>query len=322
MNPSKDSTRRRRRTALGAEALESRELLTGGAGNTFAIIPATISKPGGTVSVSFTLDPAHFHLPRHSLALGIDVAPDSGSTVKPLITAVNDPYGDLIPQTFHSIYDPHATHAQAASGRFTSAVITPVRESYTNPSKPLTYTVQVQAQSNTSGNFMVGFYLPGDALGTGQVNAASIQAVKAALNTTPNNAKYNFNADANRDGRIGKIDLAYVLQNQGVTTDISPTVSANLNPADQVTGQDRVTNMATVNFTGTATPGASITYHNSSFASIPDVTTTADSSGNYSINVNLGLGSNTFHVTSMDAFGQTIQGDITPVTYDPNAKNV
>jgi hypothetical protein len=76
----------------------------------------------------------------------------------------------------------------------------------------------------------------------------------------------------------------------------------------------RITNFRTVHFTGAATPGAAITFteinHNS-----PGATTTADTSGNYSIMVPLGDGSNTFNVTSTDPFGQTITGQIQPVTY-------
>ena len=52
-----------------------RALLSGGAGDTFALISGTIDKPGGTTAIQFTIDPAHFTLPRHTLALGIDVSP-------------------------------------------------------------------------------------------------------------------------------------------------------------------------------------------------------------------------------------------------------
>ena len=45
--------------------------------------------------------------------------------------------------------------------------------------------------------------------------------------------------------------------------------------------------------------------------------TTADATGNYSIIVPLVRGTNTFQVTSTDAFGQTIQGNLAPVTYNP-----
>src|SRR4051794_12790990 len=99
MNPSKCSPRRRQQVQPGAEALESRELLTGGGGNTFAIVPGTIATPGGTVDVSFTLDQAHFTRPQGKVAMGIDVVPDPAGTLKPFIASVTDPHGDVVPQT-------------------------------------------------------------------------------------------------------------------------------------------------------------------------------------------------------------------------------
>jgi hypothetical protein len=85
MSLTDSKSRRRVRARPCAEALESRSLLTGGAGDTFAIVSATINNPGGVVTVPFTIDPAHIHLPHGRLALGIDVATPSGSTAKPYI---------------------------------------------------------------------------------------------------------------------------------------------------------------------------------------------------------------------------------------------
>jgi hypothetical protein len=135
------------------------------------------------------------------------------------------------------------------------------------------------------------------------------------MNTRSTSPNYNFNADANRDGRIGKIDLAYTLQNQGVSTNISPVVQANYDSSNDISPQTpRTTSIPSAHFTGTATPGSTITYADS-VSGVPSTTTTADSLGNYSINVPLAAGSNTFQVTSTDAFGQTITGTISPVTF-------
>lgn len=323
MNPSYSSPRRRRDLALGAEALESRELLTGGAGNTFAIIPGSIDKPGGTAAVKFTIDPAHFKLPRRAFTLGIDVAPEPSSNLKPFIASVDDPHGNIVPQTFHSIYDPHLTHRQVANGQGTSAVLTPVTLFPHDPNKPATYTVNVVGESNSSGNFLLGFYLPGDANGDGTVDRSDLQIVKSELGVRANSPKYTLDADVNRDGRIGKIDLAYTLQNQGVSTDITPVVAANLDPASVSPAGSRSAITNSAHFTGTASPGAMITYAEVSNeapavttrADNPGNTTTADNLGNYSVIVPLANGVNTFKVTSTDAFGQTISGTIAPVTY-------
>jgi hypothetical protein len=302
--------RRQNRVRPCAEALEGRELMTGGTGDTFAIIPVTIDKPGGTATVTFTIDPTHFTLPQHKFALGIDIAPADGSTIKPLISKVISPHGTGVPQAFHSIYNPHLSHAAVAAGAGTGAVLTPIVLFPGNPTKPAQYQVTVTAESNTQGKALVGFYLPGDANGDGQVDAADIQAVKASLGTTSQSANYNFDADANRDGRIGLIDLAYTKQNLGVKVDVSPVVSAHI---DQTTAPNRVTLATTAHFTGNASPGATITIAQQGLAT-PSATAVADALGNYSIVVPLVPGVNNLVLTSTDSFGQKITGPLSPVT--------
>jgi hypothetical protein len=215
MDSFRSNSRRRRKTGFCPEALESRELLTGGH-DTFSIVSGVIDKPGGTAAISLTIDAANYTLPRHSFTLGVDVTPDPGSGLKPLISEVDDSHGNLIPQTFSSIYDPHLSHLAVASGQATRAVLTPVSFFPSDPNRPATYVVKVTAQGNTSGNFHLDFYLPGDANGDGVVDQADLRLTRQANGSHPGDPSYNLNADANRDGRIGKIDLAYVQQNMGV----------------------------------------------------------------------------------------------------------
>jgi hypothetical protein len=314
MNPSRSNPRRRRKLEFGPELLETRALMTGGT-NTFAIIPGNITTTNGSTAIQFTINPANFTLPRHAITLGIDVVPTSGSAVKPLIASVDDPHGNLVPQVFHSIYDPHLGYVAVASNPATSSVLAPLTLYPHQPSRPVTYTVNVQAVGKTSGSFLLGFYLPGDVNGAGAVTKADATAVKGLHGVRAGSANYNFNADANRDGRIGSIDTAFTLQNQGVTTNINPIVEANYDSSHDLPGQSRVTTSATAHFTGTATPGATITYVNSnSAASSTTTTTTADGTGNYSITAPLAVGSNTFTVSATDSFGQDISGSLTPVT--------
>jgi hypothetical protein len=312
MNPSRSNPRRRRKREFGPELLETRELMTAGS-NTFAIIPGTVSTANGTTAIKFTINPTNFTLPRHAITLGIDVVPQSGSTIKPLISSVDDPHGNLIPQVFHSIYDPHLGYVAVASNPATSSVLAPLTLYPHQPKRPVTFTVNVTAVGHTSGDFLLGFYLPGDAQGTGSVTKADLQIVKGEQGARAGQANYNFNADTNRDGRIGKIDTAFTLQNQGTSTTVSPIVQANYDTSHDVPGTTRTTTSTTAHFTGTATPGATITYSEANNA-VPSTSTTADASGNYSITVPLALGSNVFTVTSIDSFGQNISGTLTPVT--------
>jgi hypothetical protein len=317
MNPSKKAPRRLRRLQPGAETLESRELLTGGAGNTFAILPGSIDKAGDTVSVPFTIDTTHFTRPNGKMALGIDVAPDPSGTLKPLISSVTDPHGDVVHQTFHSIYAPHLKHRQVASGQGTSAVLTPVSSFPSDANKPVTSTVQVTATAKSSGSFLLGFYLPGDANGDGKVDQTDLKEVKSELGARAGTTRYNFSADANRDGRIARIDVAYTLQNMGVSTTVTPVVSANLDPASVTNPAGRSTTNPSARFTGVATPGATLTYTNTSHTDMAPISVNAGADGNYAITTPLGVGSNVFQVKAVDAFGQTISGNIANVTYSP-----
>jgi hypothetical protein len=316
MNPSK----RRRKTAQPQpELLEGRSLMTGGVGDTFAMIPGTISQAGGTTSISITIDPSAFTMPKGKMTIGIDIAPQSGSSVAPLIKSIDDPHGNVVPQAFTSIYNPHLSHAAVGAGAGTRAVLVPITQFPGQPARPTTYTVNVEAQSKTSGSFLLDFYLPGDANGNGTVEQTDLNIIRSVFGARAGQPTYNFDADVNRDGRIGPIDLAVARENLGVRTNVLPIVTADLSPASDSGLHDRVTNIKNVQFTGMATPGATITYTEIN-QKTPPVTTTADANGNYVITIPLALGVDNFQVVSQDGFGQSITGQITPVTYDPNAK--
>ena len=90
----------------------------------------------------------------------------------------------------------------------------------------------------------------------------------------------------------------------------------NLDPASNPAA-DRTVPYSTVHFAGDVTPNATVTFIDQNGGST--TTTTADSTGAYSIMVPLVTGSNTFTVSTVDAFGQTISGSITPVVYSPPA---
>ncbi len=183
-----------------------------------------------------------------------------------------------------------------------------------------TYTVQVRASGNTTGDYLLGFYLPGDVAGTGTVTTSDLQSIKSLIGTQASSSSYSFDADVNRDGIIAPADLAFASMNLNAGTNVSPIISVNLNPtADPL--NNRITSQQVVNFTGTVSPGATVSFKEINGNS-PGASTTANSQGQYSINVPLGNGSNTFQVTTLDGFGQSISGQISPVTYQANPPRV
>ena len=315
MSPTDSKPRRSKRARPCAEALESRALLTGGAGDTFAIVSGTIPQPGGTVTIPFTIDPAHFSVPRGRLTLGVDVATPQTSTAQPWIDIVLDPSSKPIRSTTHPLLTASMRQGKSAQGNETGGVITVLNLPRGKAAKPVTFAVQVSALNNTSGKFLLGFYLPGDANGDGKVDPTDIKAIQAGLNQVSTSQNYNFDADANRDGKVDRADIALARQDLGVWTDVSPDLSSQLDPASVTSKVARETTVPIARFMGNGTPGATITYQATDQPS-PPVTTQVDSTGNYAIMTPLKPGTNTFQVTSNDAFGQTISGKVTPVVLD------
>jgi hypothetical protein len=324
MNHSEQSRPRRRHIQPAPDVLEDRMVLSSGEGSTFAIMPGSVAGPGLVSSTSFQISPTLFSSakPNGKIVIGIDITPAvptaagaaTTSTLKPEIVSIKDASGRMI-KVEHGRYSPRVMKSNKITQAQTSAVLVTLNVPKTGmPANG--YTVQVKGLAATSGTYLLGFYLPGDAAGTGTVTQADIKTIKSEHGLTASNAKYSFDADTNRDGVINSTDVMIARENLGVSTKVSPVVSVNLDPASDPAA-DRTTPYSTVHFAGTTTPNATVTFLDQ--ASNSSTVATADSTGAYSILVPLVSGSNTFTVTTSDGFGQSISGAITPVVYDPPA---
>ncbi len=304
---------------LALEMLEDRQLLSAGQGSTFAIMTGTVSTAKQVSTVPFVISPNDFKAGRGGkILMGIDIAADPSTSVQPQIVSVKTAGGREIP-LIHSIYTREIIKSKKLTDPVTSAVLFFVPIPKTGQ-PAADYTVQVRGANKTTGDYLLGFYLPGDVAGTGTVTTTDLQTIKSDLGVAASSSKYNFDADVNRDGIIAPADLAFASMNLGSSTTVSPIISVNLNPVDDPLN-DRITSDKVVNFTGTVTPDAKVTFTEINNNS-PGATTTANSSGAYSINVPLGNGSNTFSVTTTDSFGQSISGQIAAVTYSANPPTV
>ncbi len=323
MNQSKESRPRRRHMQPAPDVLENRMVLSAGEGSTFAIMPGSVAGPGLTSSTSFEISPTLFTSPKKDghVVIGIDITPaeatsSSGTTttspLKPFIMSVKDSSGHVI-KVQHATYSHKVMKANKIKDPTTSAVLVTLDVPKTGQPNN-TYTVQVKGLDATSGTYLVGFYLPGDVAGTGTVTAADVKSIKAERGLTASNSNYSFDADTNRDGVINGQDIKIAREDLGVSTQVSPVVSVNLDPASDPAA-DRTTPYSTVHFAGTTTPNATVTFLDQTSNS--STSATADSTGAYSIMVPLVSGSNTFEVTTQDGFGQSISGTISPVVYDP-----
>jgi hypothetical protein len=322
MNLTKELRRRRHRLCLVPEVLEDRVVLSAGQGSTFAIMPGSVTTPGQVSTVDFTMSASMFASGKKNgnIVLGIDIAAATASTssastasIEPAIVSVENASGKQI-KIEHSKYDPKVAKKDGLEGQQTTAVLLTLKvPAVGQPGQ--NYSVQVKGLNDTTGTYLVGFYLPGDVAGTGEVTKADIQTIQKDHGLTAESSNYNFDADINRDGIINNADVKIAKEDLGASTAVSPVVSVNLDPASNPAANNIVP-FSTVGFAGNATPGATLSFLDQ--ASGVTTTTTADAdTGDYTITVPLVTGSNTFTVTTHDAFVQSISGAISPVVYSP-----
>jgi hypothetical protein len=320
MNESREQQRNRRKPLLAVDALEDRRVLSAGMGSTFAIVPGTIAESGQTSTSEVRLDTTHFTPgARGRIVLGIDVAADPGSTVKPEVVAVRAANGRNMGFQ-RSMYSQTIVKSQGLLSPRSSAV-TATLMAPREGQAPASYKVEVRGMTSANGAYLLGFYLPGDVDGDGTVSREDISKIASSFGKASTDDGYQFDADANRDGKIDMRDVRMAGQNVGARTIISPVTSVNLDPASDTGISDRVTNQRVVKFKGTASPNAQIAFVEAEGKS-PGGTTTVGADGSYTIDVQLGDGSNTFKVTAADAFGQVISGSIAAVTYSHNPPTV
>ena len=326
MYTSKRSARVRRQRCLAPEVLEGRLVLSSGQGSTFAITEGSVATANAASSIPFKIDPALFTAPKSGkITLGVDVVavqPTAATaatsnipvvTVKPEVVSVTDASGRNIPIQ-HTRYDRKIARANHLGNQNTSAVLVTLKVPPSGQA-PTSYSLQVKGMGGTTGQYLAGFYLPGDANGDGVVDKTDITTIKTLLGDNATNKNYNFDADVNRNGMINHQDLRLAQENLGAATKVSPVASVNLDPASDPS-LDRTTSFSTVHFAGKITPGATITFANNNNKGAT-TTATADATGAYSIMVPLVNGSNTFGVTTQDGFGQSIKGQISPVVFKP-----
>ena len=167
-------------------ALEGRELMTGGVGDTFAIMPATITKARRPCRGLLHPRPQAVHRPRQqALRPGHRRRrqPELGSSANPRSCRSPRPTGQTLRRGPRRSTSRSPGPAPRATSIDSSAGLVTIPGLPAKTAKSFTYKVNVSAIGKTSGAILVGFYLPGDAQGTGTVNQADINAIPYGLNT-------------------------------------------------------------------------------------------------------------------------------------------
>ena len=209
MYPSHKQPHKKRGRNLSLELLEDRQLLSAGEGSTFAIMSGNVATARQVSSVQFEINPNDFTPARDGkILLGIDVAADPSTSVQPEIVSVKNAHGQVAGGLIHSAYTRQIIKAKKLTDPISSAVL--ISLPVPKPGQaPAVYTVQVRAANSTTGDYLLGFYLPGDVAGTGTVTQADLQTIKSLIGVTASASNYNFDADVNRDGIIAPADLAF-----------------------------------------------------------------------------------------------------------------
>lgn len=311
MSHSREHSRRKLQSRPVGEMLEGRQMLTGGAGSIFALVPGEVTAAKQPATHTFTIKNDDFTLKNRGMTLGIDIAATTNSKVQPKVAGVVNASGKPLKISYPvgGVLKARSTTG-GADARNGAALVTINNV----PSQGVSLTTHISGDGGTTGAFLLGYFLPGDANGDGAVKQDDIKAITAAIGSIVGDDNYAFDADSNRDGRIGMNDLSVARRNQGVETTILPVLSANLDPISDSGTANRETVYQHVVFNGQATPGATISFTEKD-GKTASVTTTAISDGQYQLTVGLAEGSNTFVVTSTDRFGQVISGTIAPVKY-------
>jgi hypothetical protein len=212
-------------------------------GNTFAIVSGEVVKAGELSQVKVNFDKNLFTLPKGKATIGVAVAPVSGGTVSPAISKVVNQANKSVAQA-----STPASRKISAAQSTTSTVPKPVifNVQLGRGSAASTYTVSVKDQKTGTGNFLSGFYLPGDANGDLKVQKSDVDLIKGAIGAKTGDQKYNFNADSNRDGVIDNTDVKLAQQNMGVAVKVNPVITARLDPANDTGAADRITDQRNV----------------------------------------------------------------------------
>src|SRR5271157_679169 len=194
MNPSHKQPHKKRGRNLSLELLEDRQLLSAGEGSTFAIMSGNVATAKQVSSVPFIINPNDFTAARNGrFLLGIDVAANPSTTIQPEIVSVRTANGRIAGNLIRSVYTRQIIQSKKLADPLSSAVLLFLRVPKAGQA-PADYSVQVRGANNTTGNYLLGFYLPGDVAGTGTVTTADLQTIKSDLGVTANSSNYSFDA--------------------------------------------------------------------------------------------------------------------------------
>ncbi len=189
----------------GLDPLELRLLLNSHVpANVFAQLQGDINQPADIEPFNIEIASQDFNLASGSVNLGFHVLADVNSSLDPDTVEIRDSAGNVI--------TPLIGNANVGGGD--SVVVADL---------PLgVYDLMVGGENNTTGAFNIDVYLVGDANGDRTVDRADQRRGFLSFGRTPGQAGFAPDADANLDGRITSLDIAFMTRNLGDSTTLDP----------------------------------------------------------------------------------------------------
>ena len=173
---------------LASKRWKNARLMSAGMGNTFAIIPGAVDHGGPGLVGPVQGRPGQFTPARGARSSWGSTSPRiRSSTIKPQIVSVTNAERRQVAAAGPSLRSTATSIVKAnklARAPVSSAVLTTISVPEGRPA-PAIYTVQVKGHGRSTGNFLLGFYLPGDANGDGKVDQTDLQTIMSELGSTP-----------------------------------------------------------------------------------------------------------------------------------------
>ena len=226
-------------------------------GSTFAIMPGTVDTAGQVSSVQFKIDPSDVHP-------GTGRQDHAGHRCRRRSQHV-DSAGDRLRQGRERPGRQGLIHSGIRLDRQVEEAGEPISSAGLSgfrcprPDRPPRSTPCRSGTYETTGNYLVGFYLPGDATGTGTVTRPICRR------SCPSWGHGRLvQVHLRRRCQSRRQDLARRppgrLQEPGGEDDGQPRDRRQSRPGEDGPLHSRITNFRTVHFTGSSTPGATVTF--------------------------------------------------------------
>ncbi len=240
--------RNRRRPRL--EPMEPRMAMNASLpADTLGVSEGVVPAPGVSGSASVTIQPLNLAQGRPSTVIGLAVAPEPGSTLRPTIVSAFGPAGERLP-----VYHQGSPGARLG-GPSTILVL---------DDRPGPLTVEVAGTGRSSGAFQLRVYLPGDVNGSGHVDIADLQDLASSYGSKVGQSRYNPAADFLQTGVISQQDARLLERNLSNPT---PNVPLGLDvhlAAGQQTSEPHlynsgpITRKKSVTIIGSTLPGSAV----------------------------------------------------------------